>query len=287
MANAARREREGNIVYDCIFLRMRQRDQYENELILAKRIAEQANQAKADFLSMMSHELRTPLGAIAGFTQIIASGIDGPLTQAQQDDLGHIQAGSDALLRLINDILSFAHMDKEGIEVAMERVDVGDVIGQAEALVKPLLYEAALQYNSEMESPGIAVLADPGRLQQIVLNLLTNTIKFTPPGGNINVIVSVSEDVGLIQVQDSGRGIPVDQLQRVFEPFVQVNRLQVESSKRGVGLGLAICRKLARAMGGDVTATSTLGQGSIFTISLPLFNAERDVIVREQWHGGG
>jgi signal transduction histidine kinase len=197
-------------------------------------------------------------------------------TQAQQDDLGHIQAGSDALLRLINDILSFAHMDRDGIEVTIERVDVGEAIRQAEALVKPRLYEAGLQYNSEVEPAEVAVLADAGRLQQILLNLLTNAIKFTPRNGNITVTKSVSEGLVLIQIHDSGHGIAADQLQRIF---VQVNRLQVESSQRGVGLGLAICRKLARAMGGDVSATSVLGQGSIFTLSLPHFAAEGDGVV--------
>ncbi|PQV63078.1 Histidine kinase-, DNA gyrase B-, and HSP90-like ATPase [Abditibacterium utsteinense] len=115
----------------------------------------------------------------------------------------------------------------------------------------------------------LTVRVDPDRLQQILLNLLTNAIKFTPSGGHVSVAVSENKDQVLIEVHDTGRGIAKDQIGLIFEPFVQVNRLQTESSQRGIGLGLTICRELARAMNGDLTVRSILGEGSVFTLSLP------------------
>lgn len=269
LANAIRQERDGDVFYDCVLLRISQRNQYENELVWAKKAAEQANEAKAEFLSMMSHELRTPLNAIMGFAQLMASDVDNPLTPEQQEDLSHIQAGSNSLRRLIDDILNFAHMESKGVEVAIESVDVENAIVQAELLVRPQLQAKGIRYRTEGGGTKVSVIADSGRLQQILLNLLTNAIKFTPSDGSITVTYSVFEDQVCIQVCDSGIGIADEQLERIFEPFVQVNRQQVESGKRGVGLGLAICRKLAHSMNGDLTVTSVAGEGSTFILLLP------------------
>lgn len=271
LANAARRQREGETVYDCVFLRMKQRDQYESDLILAKKEAERANQAKADFLSMMSHELRTPLNAIRGYTDILNSEMEGSLTQSQNEDLACIKRASDQLLHLINDLLNFARLDREQVEVSLGGVEAQEAIEQAESLLMPLVQEKGLAYHSQTGQDGVFVHADSPRLQQILLNLLTNAVKFTPSGGEVTTTYFRDGAEVHFEVRDTGRGIPEGQLQRIFEPFVQIDRMHVESTQRGVGLGLAISRKLARAMGGDLTVESVIGEGSTFRLSLRFY----------------
>jgi PAS domain S-box-containing protein len=268
LANAVRRENAAEVAYDCIFVVMRQRDQYEDEILRARKAAEEAEQAKAKFLSMMSHELRTPLNAISGYTDIIAMGLDGPVTLKQATDLEYIKGASNDLLSLINDILGFARMESGELDVQIQAVSVEAALQRASALLFPRLQEAGLEFHREHFSPQWMVQADPDRLQQILLNLLTNAIKFTPRGGQVSVQCENLNQQILIHVRDSGCGIPAEQLQRVFDPFVQVERQRVATQQRGVGLGLAISRDLARAMGGDITVQSTVDVGSVFTVHL-------------------
>jgi signal transduction histidine kinase len=267
--NAVRRERARVVVNDCVFVPMRQRNRYEDEILQAKQAAEEASRAKAKFLSMMSHDLRTPLSAIIGFTEILTLGMGGPVTEAQLDYLRRIESSSQYLLNLITDILNFARLEAGRVDVRLETVSVDAALGRAESLVALRVKEAGLEYAREECAWEVAVLADPDRLQQILLNLLTNAIKFTDRGGRVSVACERVRSRTLIHIRDTGRGIPVDQIERVFEPFVQVDHLGSESSHQGVGLGLAISRELARAMGGDLTVESTVGRGSGFTSALP------------------
>lgn len=270
MVNAARRMRTGLMVNDCVIIPMRQRRRFEDEILQAKKVAEKASQAKARFLSTMSHEIRTPLQAISGFVDIMAEGIHGPVSESQLEDLRHINTAIEYLLGLINEILNLARLEAGKIELRLTSVRATDALEVAESLVKHRMREAGLHYLFE-ECPGdLMVRADADRLQQILLNLLGNAIKFTPHGGSIAVGCEVRENRVSIHVRDTGRGIPADQLDRIFEPFVQVNRQPLELSRQGAGLGLAISRELAHAMGGAITVSSVVGEGSTFTLTLPI-----------------
>jgi PAS domain S-box-containing protein len=264
LMNGARRERDGAFVNDCVFMRMIQRHQYEEQLLQARRMAEEASAAKANFLSMMSHDLRTPLTAITGHAGLLADSVVGALDEEQHYSVDRIRQAAGELLRMISDILDFSQVESGRFEVKSLPVALPDAIRRAESLVRLRMEEAGLQFASAACDDH--VLADPDRLQQILLNLLTNAVKFTPRGGSVAVACEPAGDRVHIHVRDSGIGIDPVHLQRVFEPFVQLEPAGVH---RGVGLGLAISRDLARAMHGELTAKSAPGQGSVFTVDLP------------------
>ncbi len=270
LLNGRRLERDGRFVSDCVCLRMIQRHEYEDQLLEARRLAEESSAAKAKFLSMMSHDLRTPLTTIDGNAQLLASGVHGPVNGDQLEDVNAIREACSVLVTMVNDILEFARLDSGRVQVQTRAVPVADVVSRAEALVRVQIGDAGLSLTTHGCDGDAAVLADPGRLQQVLLNLLTNAAKFTPPGGEIAVICESDGERVRIRVRDSGIGIAADHLQRIFSPFVQLESTPGhDSASRGVGLGLAISRDLARAMDGDVTAESTEGKGSVFTIDLP------------------
>lgn len=270
LMNAVRREREGVPVNECVFVRMIQRHEFERQLVEARRLAEQANIAKARFLSMMSHDLRTPLTTISGYASLVSDGALGPLTEAQQDAMSRIKDAGGELLRMINDILSFAQLESGRVTVRPAAVPLSAALQRAEALVHIRAEDAKLQLDVTSGcDEKIVVRADPDRLQQVLLNLLTNAMKFTSPGGRVWVECDSEAERVRIHVRDTGIGIPAEQLERIFEAFVQLDQQPEDPSSRGVGLGLAISRDLARAMGGELTATSAPGQGSVFTIELP------------------
>ncbi len=233
----------------------------------ARTEAESANRAKSEFLANMSHELRTPLNAIGGYVELIEMGLRGPVTAAQREDLRRIRSSQHALLRLVEDMLDVAKLETGHVQLELTNVTVHDVLAGAEALVFPQLFAKMLAYHYEAIDPAVLVRADRMRLQQIILNLISNAIKFTEAGGTITVCAETSADIVLIRVMDTGRGIPADMLETIFEPFVRVERGFARSTE-GAGLGLAISRSLSRAMGGDLTAESTLGVGSTFMVKL-------------------
>ena len=268
LMNGIRRDRNGAPVTDCVFVRMLQRHQYEDQLLQARRLAEQANDAKAKFLSMMSHDVRTPLTAIYGHAELLSSGFYGALTDTQRDSAEAIKEASRDVGRLVDDILSFAQLDSGRVEVRAKAVTVPAAIARAEALIRLRMSQAELAFDSTCDDSAVAH-ADPDRLQQILINLLTNATKFTPPGGRISVSCERTPDRVLVRVRDTGIGIARDQLERIFDPFVQLGPLPRDVVNRGVGLGLAISRDLARAMGGELTAESAPGEGATFTLELP------------------
>lgn len=269
LLNAVRREREGRGVSDCVFVRMSQRHAYEDQLLQARRLAEEASEAKARFLSMMSHDVRTPLTAIQGYADLLASGFYGPLSEQQQEPARTIKDAAREVGRLLDDILAFAKLESGKVEVHLQTVPLADAVARAETLIRPRVEQANLSFEAALCGDDLAASADPDRLQQVLLNLLTNAIKFTPPGGKVSVSCDRADDRVLIRVRDTGVGIARDQLEHIFDPFVQLSTQPEDPTQRGVGLGLAISRDLARAMGGELTADSTPGQGSVFTIDLP------------------
>ena len=230
--------------------------------------ADAANQAKSAFLANMSHELRTPLNAIGGYVELLEMGIRGPLTSEQRADLGRIRVSQRHLLALINDVLNFARVDAGRLEYRVERVDLDQVVTDCEAMVLPQIRRKRIRYSSEKCGQPIFVAADREKLQQIVLNLFSNAIKFTDEGGSLSVSCDQTDSAGQVRVRDSGIGIDEDKLESIFEPFVQINR-SLNNPEEGVGLGLAISRSLARAMDGDIVADSHPGVGSTFLLTLP------------------
>jgi signal transduction histidine kinase len=245
-----------------------QRKLGEEALERARAAAEAANAAKAQFLTVMSHELRTPLNAIGGYAELLEMGVHGPVTAQQAEDLRRIQKNQRHLLGLINDILNYARLEAGRVELDLADVRVDEFLTGVDALVAPQLRAKGLAFDVRARNPDLVLHTDPEKLRQVVLNLLSNAAKFTPAGGRVTLESEALTDVVAIRVRDTGRGIPADQLERIFEPFVQVDR-SLTREHDGTGLGLAISRDLARGMGGDLTAESAAGTGSVFTLTLP------------------
>ena len=243
------------------------------EVDRARAEAEAANRAKSQFLSTMSHELRTPLNAISGYTDLLAMELRGPLTAAQKLDVERIRRASQHLTGLVTDLLNFARLDAGQVEFHVTDAGLATIMEDLEPLIGPQLAAKDIQFDEDgckSDTP-YRIRADAEKVRQILLNLLSNAVKFTEAGGRVSMSCEsdVQREVVLVSVSDTGRGIPADQLERIFEPFVQVDRHRTHDSQQGVGLGLAISRDLARAMAGDLVASSELGMGSTFTLTLP------------------
>jgi signal transduction histidine kinase/DNA-binding response OmpR family regulator len=235
----------------------------------ARMMAEHANSAKTQFLRAMSHELRTPLNAISGYTEILEMGIRGVVNAEQAKDLGRIKRAADYLLRLINDVLTVARL--EGARpLHVVSLPVNPVLGEVEGLCVLQARAKGLTLTVTPYAEDVLVAADAERFQQILLNLITNAIKFTGKGGSVSVTCGREGNMVRVRVQDTGVGVRRLDIDRVFEPFVQVDRHLTSATQQGVGLGLSISRELARAMHGDLTLHSTEGVGSTFTLTLPV-----------------
>jgi signal transduction histidine kinase len=235
---------------------------------VARQQAEEASRAKSEFLAVMSHELRTPLNAIGGYAELMEMGIRGPVTAQQRADLHRIQQSQRHLLGLINEVLNYAKLETGTVHFDVADVRVREALAGAEALVAPQAQAKGLDLVVRPCAPSLAVRADAEKLRQVLVNLLSNAIKFTDRGGRVELGCTPSATEVAIHVRDTGIGIAADQLGRIFEPFVQV-RADLTRTAEGTGLGLAISRDLARGMGGDLTAVSTVGAGSTFTLTLP------------------
>jgi signal transduction histidine kinase/PAS domain-containing protein len=245
----------------------------------ARNAAVVANRVKSEFLATMSHELRTPLNAIAGYAQLLELGVHGPVTDAQRVALQRILRSEQHLLSLVNDVLNFAKLEAGRIDYDVTTVRLADVVTAVAPMVEPQLAEKGLRYDVRVAND-IVVRADSDKLQQVLLNLMSNAIKFTESGGRISVDTgtrsdgtssaaeNAAESAVFLRVSDTGIGIPRDRQETIFDPFVQIDR-QRTNGVEGTGLGLAISRDLARGMGGELRVRSVVGEGSCFTITLP------------------
>ena len=248
----------------------------ESRLELERRIAdaERANRAKSDFLAMMSHELRTPLNAIAGYAQLLEMGIHGPVTPEQRDALQRITRSEAHLLHLIDDVLSFARVDAGHVEFALSETPVAESLAAAAAMTEPQARAKGITVATSCPDASLTVFADPEKLEQVLLNLAANAVKFTPAGGRVELsalAVEKPDETGAelvqIRVSDTGPGVKPGYQALIFEPFVQGDRA-LNRPNEGVGLGLAISRELTEGMGGRIALESGPGRGATFTVTL-------------------
>jgi PAS domain S-box-containing protein len=263
------RDAQGNVDAGvAIFWDVTEQHKADQELRSARQEAETASRAKSEFLAVMSHELRTPLSAIIGYEELLFDGITGPVNEAQRTQLARIKASATHLLSLIDEVLTLSRVEA-GREVAHpERVSVLAALHEASTITEPLASEKRLSLEVVRVPKDIQLWADPTKLRQILLNLITNAIKFTDRGSVLLESRSVDDCVEII-VRDTGIGIAPSDHDRVFDTFWQVEQ---KSTRKvgGTGLGLSVSRRLARLMHGDLTVKSKLGEGSTFTLRLPL-----------------
>jgi len=235
----------------------------------ARADAEGANAAKSRFMAAMSQELRTPLNAIAGYVELLAAGLRGPITREQDEDLSRIRTSQRNLLRLIDDVLTYSRLDSGAASLELDDVPVAPVINDALADVMTQLRSHGLRHEVHLPDSEITVRADGAKLRRMLVALLTHAIALTEPDGLVTVACEQVGAWALLRVRDTGAGLPAHTLLNIFEPFVQVDP-SISRRHESTGLGLAISRELARAMGGELTAESREGEGTTFTLALPV-----------------
>jgi signal transduction histidine kinase len=226
-----------------------------------------ANRVKSDFLSVMSHELRTPLSAITGYAGLLEEGIPDPATPAQKEHLQRIRTRGFELMRMIDEILDFSRMGNGEESFHYEDVDLRDLISEVSTTAQALAKEHGLAFTVRQPRGNAPIRTDPHKARQILVELIFNAIKFTHEGG-VELNAALDNGTASFEVADTGIGIAPDLLERIFEPFFQAED-PLTREVGGMGIGLAVARRLARGLGGDVTVESVPGEGSTFTLTIP------------------
>ncbi|WP_420549163.1 ATP-binding protein [Curvivirga sp.] len=255
--------------YNAFLATQQQRQESEIQLVRAKRDAEKANKAKSEFLSSMSHELRTPLNSILGFAQLLKNSKKTPLTERQQTQMKFIIDGGEHLIGLIDEVLDLAKIEAGKMTLNYDAVSTCNLIHECLAFMKTIRNDKNVTFYDETPSDVPYLWADPLRAKQILLNLLTNAMKYNIQNGEVWVSAHIQDEKTLrIQVRDSGKGIPADQQSELFQPF---SRLGEETKQiAGTGIGLFLSKKLISEMNGSIGVESTEGKGSIFWVDFPI-----------------
>lgn len=246
-----------------------ERKEMEQSIVEARDLAEKASLAKSQFLSNMSHELRTPLNAVLGFSQVLGMDPEAPLTESQADCVHEIEKAGHHLLELINEILDLAKIESGKISLSIEPVAVPVIMKEALSLIKPMAENYGVKINiPENPCKGRFIFADKVRIKQVLINLLTNAIKYNKQNGIVDFYCSFESGRMYFHVNDTGLGIPGEEIEEIFKPFYRLNA--TKNVIEGTGIGLSMVQQLLKLMGGEINVESQVGVGSKFVVSLPL-----------------
>ncbi len=242
------------------------------ELAEANEELRRLNKMKSDFVSAVSHELRTPLTSIKGYASILATGKLGPTTKEQQERLAKIDLHTNYLTSLISDLLDIARIESGRVGMELQSVELRQVLGRVTELVAPQFKEQSIALEMDLPTGLPAIPADPRYLERVFINLFSNALKFTPAQGTVRVIATNDSDHLTVRVRDTGLGIAPQDLPKIFEQFYRADNA-VNRERKGTGLGLSLVKKIVEAHGGQISVESTPGQGTTFTLTLPLTRA--------------
>lgn len=246
-----------------------ERKRSEDQLVQAKEEAEKANHAKSEFLSRMSHELRTPMNSVLGFTQLLKGDTKNPLADYQMENVDRIYSAGKHLLELINEVLDLARIEAGELQLTIEAIDIVEILNEVISISRPIADEGGISLELESgHDQSCYVVADSGCLRQVLLNLVSNAIKFNKPGGSVKLSFANEKNLKIrISVKDTGPGVAPENMDKLFVPF---DRLDVDQTEiEGTGIGLTISKQLIENMGGAIGVDSVVGKGSCFYVDLP------------------
>jgi signal transduction histidine kinase len=252
----------------CVCRDITEKKRYADELLKAKITAEEASLTKNEFLATMSHELRTPLNSIIGFSEILKGEDFGKINEAQAEYIDYISKSGKHLLNVINDILDLSKIEAGRMELNYEQFYLLDSINEVKMSLTPLAIKKRVDLDLELTSLPETIIADRTKLQEIIYNLASNAIKFTPEKGKVTIKASTDDRLISISIQDTGIGISTADMDKLFQPFKQI-KPYMNHELEGTGLGLAITKKFIEMHGGRISVQSKPGDGSSFTFTIP------------------
>lgn len=269
LINAERTVENDEAINRCIFVQMERRSEYEDRILYDKKKAEKKSAKKEKLLSMMSHELRSPLNVILGMVDLLSDELNGNAQSEEHKYLDFIKNAGKDLARMADDILNFAKLESGHFDVNKEVVPLEEVLINSFTMTMHDAEDKGIELTRSRKTE-LKVLADKDRLKQVIMNLLTNAVKYTDPGGEVILSTEKEGQYAKIHIKDTGIGIPSEEIDQIFQPFNQIDNNNSGSSKSGFGLGLPISKKLVNLMGGNLTVSSKEDKGSIFTVEMPL-----------------